>query len=79
MVFTIPKKDLKHNTWYAGACRNSSLAKWDANKQLFYHWRTKFSDRYIEEICHPEDDKIHDVFKPREEYLRPIVQDITLD
>ena len=56
------KKDLEHGAYYKGDCRNAEVARWNADKQVFVHWRTKWRDRYTEEICHPEDDDIHDVF-----------------
>jgi hypothetical protein len=58
----IAKVNLEHGAYYAGRCRNASEARWDANKQRFVHWRTKFGHKYLEEICHPEDEKHFDVF-----------------
>lgn len=58
----IAKADLEHGAYYAGRCRNANEARWNANTQRFVHWRTKFGHKYLEEICHPEDEKHFDVF-----------------
>ena len=58
----IAKAELEHGAYYAGRCRNASEARWDARLQKFLHWRTKFGHKFLEEICHPEDDKHFDVF-----------------
>jgi hypothetical protein len=60
----IPKRDLEHDTWYIGTCRNSSEAKWNANIQKFLYLRCKFNESFWEEIEHPEDSRGYDVFKP---------------
>jgi hypothetical protein len=49
----IAKADLEHGAYYTGSCRNASVARWDSNKQCFVHWRSKFGDRFLEEIRHP--------------------------
>lgn len=58
----ISKKDLVHGQYYVGRCRNASLARWDGNREVFVHWRTKFMDTFLEDIKCPEDDKLYDVF-----------------
>jgi len=58
----IAKKDLKHGVYYAGDCRNTEIARWNAEDENFYHWRYKFGDCFIETIKHPEDDDRYDVF-----------------
>ena len=58
----IPKKDLVHGAYYIGRCRNATLARWDSEKEVFYHWRTKWNCTYIEKIHCPEDDNVFDVF-----------------
>ena len=63
----ILKEDLKHCQYYIGVCRNSNVAKWDANRQKFIHLRTKFGKTFAEEINHPEDDDGFDLFIPYEE------------
>ena len=67
----IAKAELEHGAYYTGRCRNASLARWDANKQCFVHWRTKFGSRFTEEIKHPEDDQDFDVFVVEEKTENP--------
>lgn len=67
----ICKNDLEHNTWYRGHCRNAEYAKWDAVYKRFVHWRTKFGEWFTEEILHPEDDQVWDVFEPYEKVDKP--------
>ncbi len=74
----IAKADLEHGAYYAGRCRNATEARWDANRQRFVHWRTKFGHKYLEEICHPEDDKRFDVFVV-EKKIDIIAEDIPLE
>ena len=73
----IAKADLEHGAYYVGRCRNASEARWDANKNRFVHWRTKFGHKYLEEICHPEDNKHFDVFVV-EKKTEIIAEDIPL-
>lgn len=58
----IPKASLEHGAYYQGRCRNASIARWDADRQLFVYWRTKFASTFLEEIKCPEDDILFDVF-----------------
>ena len=58
----IAKKDLIHGAYYTGRCRNASEARWNADREVFVHWRTKFTSTFLEEIKHPEDDEFFDVF-----------------
>lgn len=58
----IAKQDLVHGAYYEGRCRNATVARWNAERECFVHWRTKFGQRFIEEIRHPEDDQHYDVF-----------------
>jgi len=58
----IPKCELIHGAYYTGRCRNATVARWNANEQVFYHWRTKFTMKFIEEINCPEDETQYDVF-----------------
>lgn len=60
----VPKKDLEHGAYYMGKCRNASWARWNQEKDCFVHWRTKFKQRFLETIKHPDDDFVHDVFYP---------------
>ena len=55
-------KDLHPGTCYVGHCRNASLAYWSGRK--FYYLRTMFEDTFVEEIEHPEKDRLFDVFYP---------------
>lgn len=58
----IPKSQLIHDAYYAGTCRNASIARWNAIEQCFYHWRQKFGFKFVETIKAPEDDDTFDVF-----------------
>lgn len=58
----IPKEKLVDGQWYAGRCRNSDEARWNAAKQRFEYVRVKFDMRFIEEISAPEDETRYDVF-----------------
>ena len=66
----IPKKDLKDGHLYQGSCRNADEALWNAEKQCFIYWRTKFGSTYQEEINHFEDDDGYDLFVPIKEIER---------
>jgi hypothetical protein len=63
----IPMSEMKDGAYYLGWCRNAVVAKWQADKECFIHWRTKFSDVFTEKINHPEDDDGYDVFVPLKE------------
>ena len=58
----IPKAELVDGAYYKGQCRNANVARWNAAKNKFYHWRTKFRCKYVETIFCPEDDQTFDVF-----------------
>lgn len=60
----IPKEALTHGTYYYGRCRNASIARWDAVKQCFTHWRKKFGSAFLEDIKCREDELHFDVFDP---------------
>lgn len=60
----LPKESLVDGQWYSGHCRNSAEARWSAAKQRFEYIRTKFTMKFVEEICHPADDQHFDVFYP---------------
>lgn len=76
--YYIPKNELIHEQYYNGSCRNASIARWDANKELFYHHRTKFGSTFIESIKHPVDEDKWDVFYPHTLELNP-VKEIDMD
>lgn len=67
----VPKTALKHGAYYRGTCRNAQVARWNDEEQRFYHWRTKFGDRFVETIRHREDEEHYDVFDAEEEILVP--------
>lgn len=67
----IPKVNLEHGAYYQGRCRNSSVARWNADKQVFVYWRTKFNHTYTEEIKCPEDDIMFDVFVAESKIDKP--------
>jgi hypothetical protein len=56
----ILKENLIKGEYYFGICRNARTARWDGEK--FIHWRTKFGERFLEEIRCPEDENHYDVF-----------------
>lgn len=60
----VPKHLLEDGAYYVGKCRNASWARWNKDKDCFVHWRTKFKQRFLETIKHPDDDFTHDVFYP---------------
>lgn len=62
-LYGLPKKDLEHGAYYEGYCRNAHIARWNAERQVFVYMRSKFGERFTEEIKHPEDEKHWDVFK----------------
>jgi hypothetical protein len=62
----IPKGQLVDGQYYAGRCRNASVARWSAKHQCFFHWRTKWGQRFVESIKAPEDDDTFDVFVAHE-------------
>lgn len=70
----LTKETLVHGKYYTGHCRNATEARWDAYKQKFFHWRQKFTERWVESIHCPENSIGFDVFyavsvesNPREE------------
>ena len=60
----IAKADLIDGAYYEGRCRNATVARWNATREVFIHWRTKFGDTFLEAIRHPEDEAHYDVFLP---------------
>ena len=67
----VPKTALKHGAYYRGTCRNASIARWNEEKQCFYHWRTKWGNRFVETIKHRADDDHYDVFDVETEITVP--------
>lgn len=76
----IAKSELKDKAYYRGDCRNAvlGLARWDEKHSCFWYVRHKFGTVVTESIKHPEDDEIFDVFRVKEEVLKPEF-DIPLD
>lgn len=68
---TMAKENLVHGRYYEGMCRNATVARWDATRNQFYHWRTKFGHRFVEAIRHPDDEQYYDVFRVVREIEAP--------
>jgi len=62
---------LVDGAYYVGRCRNASVARWCAARGSFFHWREKFSRIYVEEIKHPVDELVYDVFRVVRERTDP--------
>lgn len=60
----LKKSELEDQAWYLGSCRNSSKAKWHADRERFEYERHKFGSSFMEDIVHPEDDEGSDIFVP---------------
>ena len=59
----IPKKDLVDGQYYYGDYRNAEVGKWNAEENVFEHWRYKFG--YRKDTCnHFEDDDGFALFTP---------------
>lgn len=56
----LPITALVEGAYYAGRCRNATIARWDGMR--FHHWRRKFGHEFIEKIEHPDNDSTFDVF-----------------
>ena len=69
----LSKDRLVHGRYYKGRCRNATIARWNSEKQKFYHWRQKFGRIYIETIKYPTDEREPwwDVFDVVEELPNP--------
>lgn len=62
--FMIDKSLLIHGNYYAGKCRNANIARWDAERSVFVHWRTKFGTTFLEEISYFTPEGQFDEFIP---------------
>jgi hypothetical protein len=60
----IPKGLLKDGAYYLGDHRRATVARWNAVKNKFEYWRTKFSAKYIDTCNHFEDDDGYSLFVP---------------
>ena len=67
----IRKKDLIHGAYYKGRSRNASEARWDGDRNVFVHWRYKFGETFLDELRHPEDEQVYDVFVAYEKIDTP--------
>lgn len=75
----LAKKELQHGVYYHGVCRNASIARWCAQHQHFVYRRVKFGTVFLEQIKHPEDDEVWDVFYPQGVHTDPNMPEITLE
>lgn len=62
----IPKKDLIHGQCYLGEHRNATIARWNAEKNVFEYWRHKFGV-FLDVCNHFEDDDGYALFVPIKE------------
>jgi hypothetical protein len=62
----IGKHFLRHGCYYTGHSIYSDVARWDENKKRFIYLRHKFGFVVEEEVPHPDDGSIYDVFYPYE-------------
>ena len=69
----LPRDQLRHGAYYRGRCRNALIARWDAERGVFWHWRQKADRIFLESIKHPVDEKFErlDVFRAVEEWPNP--------
>ena len=63
-AFIIPKQFLIPGDYYAGKCRNATVARWDAARDCFVHWRFKFASIFLEDINYWTPDGHYDEFIP---------------
>lgn len=63
------KDRLVHGRYYVGRCRNTTVARWNAEENCFFHWREKAGEIRIRTIKYPTDeqDPWWDVFDVVEE------------
>lgn len=59
----IPKADLVDNQFYYGEYRRAKVGKWNAEENVFEHWRYKFGFR-LDTCNHFEDDNGFALFVP---------------
>ena len=64
----LPRDQLRHGAYYRRRCRNALIARWDAERGVFWHWRQKLDRIYLERIKHPTDEPRFDVFRVVEEW-----------
>ncbi len=73
----IKKCDLLDGEYYAGECRNTTIARWDSSRGVFVYLRYKFGTSYAESINHPEDDDGADLFTPEHICNPAIYQEVS--
>lgn len=68
----IPKSEMEAGAWYTGWCRNTMVAKWDGDKEMFVHIGYSF-DYQLNWIDHFDDviDSGIDGFVPFEKLENP--------
>jgi hypothetical protein len=68
-----PKDRLVHGTNYKGRCRNATIARWDAEREVFWHWQQMLGRIFLQTIRSPSDETIPelDVFDVVEELPDP--------
>ena len=69
----LPRDQLMHGKYYKGRCRHTTVARWNAEEECFYHWREKMGFVYVAEINYPTDsfEPWWDVFDVVEELSDP--------
>ena len=60
----IPKNKLINGQIYIGNHRNTTIGKWNKEKNVFEYYRTKFGQRFIDICNHFEDDDGYALFVP---------------
>ena len=59
----LPRDQLRHGRYYKGRCQNATVARWDAQRGVFWHWRVKVDRIYLERINHQLNEDFFDVFR----------------
>tara|TARA_R110000772_G_scaffold95789_1_gene194126 strand:- start:1240 stop:1743 length:504 start_codon:yes stop_codon:yes gene_type:complete len=63
----IAKKDIKNGHFYHGQWRSGEFGEWDEEKGQFHIWRNKWSQWYLDQANHFEDDDNYALFVPLKE------------
>lgn len=58
------KAELLDGHWYEGISQRAKFAYWNKAKQRFMYMLEVHGILFVEEICHPENDKYYDTFCP---------------
>ena len=69
----LPKDRLVHGRFYKGRSRNATIARWDAEREVFWYWRQQFGRIFLDTIHYPADEPNFglDVFDVVEELPDP--------